>query len=185
MNNLQRTQSSRFVYILDLLFIIFIGSLLLAGILAPVFKKLGLVTQSEICYHFLAPTCHQLADRCFQLFNYPLGICSRCTGIYFGILLIRLFYQINSQGFCKFRYLFLNRLTTPLIFLSFISLTIFEWQFSQTGLFHSSNCSRFVSGIAFGIGWLSGPQFLIYRCMRRCTEKLLVQKGVLRYLMSK
>jgi len=38
-------------------------------------------------YSFFSPVCHQLPERCFNLFGEPVGVCARCLGIYCGVWL--------------------------------------------------------------------------------------------------
>ena len=37
-------------------------------------------------YAIFSPICHQNPSRCFFLFEYPLAVCARCFGVYFGFL---------------------------------------------------------------------------------------------------
>lgn len=41
---------------------------------------------SILAYAFFSPVCHQAPSRSFFLFGYPLAVCARCLGIYFGFL---------------------------------------------------------------------------------------------------
>jgi uncharacterized membrane protein len=41
---------------------------------------------SEFFYKFYSSSCHQLDDRSFHIDGHKLGVCSRCTLIYFGFL---------------------------------------------------------------------------------------------------
>lgn len=53
--------------------------------LAPYLKSESM-PGSIIAYALFSPVCHQLPSRSFFLFGYPLAVCSRCLGIYFGFL---------------------------------------------------------------------------------------------------
>jgi len=44
-------------------------------------------TISEYTYSFFSKSCHQIDDRSLHLGQYKLGMCSRCTFIYFAFLL--------------------------------------------------------------------------------------------------
>lgn len=37
-------------------------------------------------YRGLSSICHQIPERSFRLSGFPLAVCSRCTGIYFGFI---------------------------------------------------------------------------------------------------
>ncbi|MFA5012788.1 MAG: DUF2085 domain-containing protein [Ignavibacteria bacterium] len=43
-------------------------------------------------YSFFSSTCHQIEERSFFLFGYPLPVCSRCSSVYFAFLLSVVFY---------------------------------------------------------------------------------------------
>lgn len=47
-----------------------------------------------ILYRSLSAVCHQLPERSFYWRGFPLGVCSRCTGIYLGFLLGLLLYPL-------------------------------------------------------------------------------------------
>lgn len=38
----------------------------------------------SLTYLIFAPVCHQIAERSFLFGGYPLAVCARCTGLYFG-----------------------------------------------------------------------------------------------------
>lgn len=47
----------------------------------------GYTLSAMILYRSLSAICHQIPTRSFYLFGFPLGVCSRCTGIYIGFVL--------------------------------------------------------------------------------------------------
>lgn len=47
---------------------------------------------SKFLYQFYSKSCHQEDARSFHLWENPLGVCSRCTAIYFSFLLATLIY---------------------------------------------------------------------------------------------
>lgn len=55
---------------------------------------------SEFLYTFFSASCHQSAERSLFLFGGKLGVCSRCTTVYFGFLLASIIYpfvrKLNS-----------------------------------------------------------------------------------------
>ncbi|MCS6989774.1 MAG: DUF2085 domain-containing protein [Chloroherpetonaceae bacterium] len=56
-------------------------SLLALAALAPCEAFFG----NESFYALFRGVCHQRADRCFQLFGYPMAVCARCAFIYLGV----------------------------------------------------------------------------------------------------
>ncbi len=48
-----------------------------------------------VVYAVYSPFCHQLPDRSLSCFGHPLSVCSRCLGIYLGILSGLIFYPLT------------------------------------------------------------------------------------------
>jgi uncharacterized membrane protein len=67
---------------------------LLAIVAAPYLLANEHLTSSLILYQFFSTICHQLPDRTFHVLGHPLGVCSRCTGIYGGFLVGLLLYPL-------------------------------------------------------------------------------------------
>jgi uncharacterized membrane protein len=67
---------------------------LLAIVAAPYLLVNEHLTSSLILYQIFSTICHQLPDRTFHYWGQPLGVCSRCTGIYGGFLVGLLFYPL-------------------------------------------------------------------------------------------
>ena len=76
------------------------GCLLLwmSGIFLAPFLKSFSNMWSEFIYAVFSPVCHQISERSFFIFGFPLAVCTRCLGIYTGCLLGMLLYPI-IQGF--------------------------------------------------------------------------------------
>lgn len=69
------------------------GALLWFGalFLAPYFRA-HQSPVSVFLYTAFSNVCHQIPSRSFQIFGYPLAVCSRCLGIYSGFLLGTIIY---------------------------------------------------------------------------------------------
>jgi uncharacterized membrane protein len=65
-----------------------------AIVLAPIFiSSSGILMDAGIfLYAFFHPICHQLNARSFFIDGMPLGVCSRCSAIYFSFLIGTLIY---------------------------------------------------------------------------------------------
>jgi uncharacterized membrane protein len=55
-----------------------------AIVVAPYLLAKNHLTSSLIIYQCFSAICHQIPDRSFHYWGYPLGVCSRCAGIYGG-----------------------------------------------------------------------------------------------------
>jgi uncharacterized membrane protein len=75
------------------------------GILAaPVLKHSGDDKDAQVLYSFYSRICHQIDARSFHFEGEKLGVCIRCSAIYFGFLIglllmpiFRIFKKINIQ----------------------------------------------------------------------------------------
>lgn len=58
-------------------------------VFSVIFIFLSIISiNSERCSNFLSHFCHQIPDRCFEINDSYIGVCSRCLGIYIGITLV-------------------------------------------------------------------------------------------------
>lgn len=81
----------------------------------------------------------------FRAFNKSIRLCTRCTGIYFGIIATVLF--------------FLLKLNIPHIFQLIIIFTfpipaVIDWGLDKYNLWGGNNATRFVSGFMLGICYI-------------------------------
>jgi uncharacterized membrane protein len=113
------------------------------GIIAPLLFKIHFYKPSETVYHLLGAICHQAYSRSFWLAGVPIGIYSRCNGIYLGIFLASFSGIINFSSINK--YIFSLLLIFP--------LAIEKIAFGSS-LF--SNTTRFIIGFfaGYGVGYL-------------------------------
>lgn len=76
------------------------GSLIL---LAPWLWDQGQTVPAALLYRAFAGVCHQIPERSFTLWGKPLGVCSRCTGVYFGfaagVMIYPLIRRIDETSF--------------------------------------------------------------------------------------
>ena len=97
-----------------------------------------------LIYFIFSPLCHQIPERSFHLFGFPLAVCSRCTGIYLGLLIGTIIYPL-------FRNLENTTLPSPKIFI-LISLPMGIDAFGNIiNLWISPNFVRSATGIIWGI----------------------------------
>jgi uncharacterized membrane protein len=94
-------------------------------------------------YLLFSPLCHQIPERSFHICEYPLAVCHRCSGIYFGLFLglllpLKRLFQICSRPHLR---LFVIGICTP------IALDFF---LSYLGIWPGTPLSRFSTGLIFG-----------------------------------
>ena len=110
---------------------------------APVAKAYGIVGVSTALYHFFGYICHQLSDRSFHVMGESFGVCSRCFGVYFGILAGFLVYPLWRQ---------IDEIE-PIprfwLILSLFPIGI-DWSLTIFGVWENTFLSRFVTGLLLG-----------------------------------
>lgn len=125
-----------------------IAGLLVAGwvfaiLLAPLAKENGLTNISSPIYGFFSYLCHQMHERAFHLGEYPFAVCSRCFGVYFGLLF----------GFILYPFIRLIEEIEPFpriwLFLALIPMGI-DWSLGFFGILENTHASRFITGLILG-----------------------------------
>jgi uncharacterized membrane protein len=116
----------------------------LAILSAPVFAAYGATGVSVPIIHFFGFVCHQMPDRSFHVLCEPFAVCSRCFGVYFGILL----------GFVIYPVLRNIHEVEPLprfwLFLSLLPISI-DWSLTFFDIWENTHPSRFITGLILGI----------------------------------
>lgn len=115
----------------------------LAMLLAPFAKANGFAAISSPLYHFFGYICHQIQDRSFHVAGEQFGVCSRCFGVYFGLLL----------GFAVYPLWRSIDEIEPLprfwLFLLLIPIAI-DWSLTIFGIWENTQLSRLVTGLILG-----------------------------------
>lgn len=111
-------------------------------VLAPILRS-SLPSVSSFLYSLYASICHQLDARSFHLFDEKLGVCIRCSSIYLSFFLSLLAYPL------------FQRLSSPSIpGRNWIAIalvpTAIDVLLNITGLYHSTELTRSISGALFG-----------------------------------
>jgi uncharacterized membrane protein len=95
----------------------------------------------KVAEEFLSKLCHRMPSRTIWLSEIPMGLCSRCSGIYFSIfitLLLPFFYkELFQKKYIKVALLLL----LPLIIDGVCQLL---------GFYLSNNTIRIITGLLFG-----------------------------------
>src|SRR5687768_7988924 len=91
-------------------------------------------------YKFFSYICHQLPDRSFHIFGHQFGVCSRCFGVYFGLL----------AGFAAYPLWRKIDEIEPIarfwLFLSLVPIGI-DWGLTVFGIWENTFLSRFLTGM--------------------------------------
>lgn len=138
--NARRRQAVR-IWTIGLL-VVFAWVLLIAGV--PVAKANGFVIVSSPLYYFFSLICHQLSERSFHFAGEPFAVCSRCFGVYFGLLVGFAIYPLwsnldNIEPLSKFW-----------LFASLIPMSI-DWGLTFFGIWENTQLSRFLTGMIVGL----------------------------------
>uniref|UniRef100_I2PZZ2 Putative membrane protein n=1 Tax=Desulfovibrio sp. U5L TaxID=596152 RepID=I2PZZ2_9BACT len=107
------------------------GLYLVLAIAPPILYHLGNPWTSSI-RSLAGAICHQRPSRCFWIYDYPCGLCSKCLGFYLGIFLISIFCVLYRKVMI-FKYAILSMILLLIVLLD-----------SATG-FLSKNVSYFLA----------------------------------------
>jgi uncharacterized membrane protein len=122
--------------------VVFVWVLLIVA--APVAKASGLVSVSTPLYTFFSYICHQIPDRSFHVEGEQFAVCSRCFGVYFGLL----------AGFVIYPFWRPIDEVEPLprfwLFLSLVPIGI-DWSLGMFGIWENTHLSRFITGLILGV----------------------------------
>ncbi len=113
-------------------------------LLAPLAKANGLVAVSTPLYHFFGFICHQISARSFHVEGEQFAVCSRCFGVYFGLLLGFAIYPLwrNIDE--------IEPLPRYWLFLSLIPISV-DWSLTIFGIWENTHLSRFITGLILGV----------------------------------
>ncbi|MGD9562694.1 MAG: DUF2085 domain-containing protein [Pyrinomonadaceae bacterium] len=115
----------------------------LAIVLAPVARGFGWGIASPL-YEFFSYICHQLPERSLYLLHHQLAVCSRCFGVYFGLLAGLIVYPLWR------RMDDIEPLPRIWLFASLVPIGI-DWSLTVFGIWENTHLSRFVTGLILGV----------------------------------
>ena len=124
--------------------LLFVSLVWLGLILAPsTLMAEGYPLSAMILYRSLSAVCHQIPARSFYFFGFPLGVCSRCTGIYVGFVCGLMFYPF-LRNLCE-------DIMPPRRWLILAGLPmLIDFGGGVLGLFNNTFFSRSVTGALAG-----------------------------------
>ena len=111
---------------------------------APVAKANGFTSFSSPLYHFFSFICHQLPERSFHVAGEQFGVCSRCFGVYFGLIAGFVIYPLwrNIAD--------IEPLPRFWLFASMIPIGV-DWSLTVFEIWENNHFSRFVTGLILGV----------------------------------
>lgn len=109
----------------------------------PLLESSGATEFSSRIYQFFSYICHQIPDRSLHIAEHQMAVCSRCFGVYFGLLAGILIYPLwrrvdEVEAVPRFW-----------LFLSLVPITI-DWSLTVFGIWENTHLSRFVTGLILG-----------------------------------
>jgi uncharacterized membrane protein len=98
---------------------------------------------SSSIYAFFSYICHQISDRSLHLAGHQMAVCSRCFGVYFGLLAGILFYPLwrSIEE--------IDPIPRFWLFLSLIPISV-DWSLTVFGIWENTHLSRFLTGAILG-----------------------------------
>ena len=158
-----RRQAIR-VWIAGLIVVLVWVSLILA---APLAKANGLIAVSSPLYNFFSYICHQIADRSFSVGGEQFAVCSRCFGVYFGLLagfaIYPLWRPIDE----------IEPMRRFWLFLSLIPIAI-DWSLTVFGIWENTQASRFITGLILGVACATFIVPALVEITRNLTRRRLL-----------
>jgi uncharacterized membrane protein len=111
---------------------------------APFLKHAGWAQSADMLYSFFARVCHQDDARSFHVAAEKIGVCIRCSAIYFGFLLGLIALPLQRA---------LKRKKNPATGFFFFAVfpMVIDVLLNATGIHASTPMTRVVTGALFGI----------------------------------
>jgi uncharacterized membrane protein len=114
----------------------------------------------KVAEEFLSKLCHRMPSRTLWISEIPMGLCSRCSGIYLSLFVIMIL-SFYKEAFLKKYIKVALLLLLPLIL---------DGTFQFYGLYLSNNILRLTTGLLFGF---SGGYILIYLTTPKIKQESL------------
>lgn len=137
-------------------------------LLAPAVRAGGAENFASPLYTFFNYICHQMPERSLFVFGEPFGVCSRCFGVYFGllagILAYPLWHPIDD----------IEPLSRVWLILSLIPIGV-DWSLTFFGIWENTDLSRFISG---GILGFACAAFIVPALIEIARNSMIKRRGV-------
>lgn len=120
-----------------------VGVWLLAILAAPVALSDGLTGLSSPVYGFFSYICHQIPERSLHIAGHQMAVCSRCFGVYLGLLtgiaVYPMWRSIDN----------IDPLPRIWLFLAMVPIAV-DWSLTVFGIWENTHLSRFFTGFLLG-----------------------------------
>ena len=116
---------------------------ILVIVFAPLAEANNLGNVSRPIYTFFSFLCHQIPERSFHIEGHAFAVCSRCFGVYFGLLfgfIVYPFFRSLDE---------IEPLSRFWLFLAIIPLVV-DWSLGFFEIWENTHLSRFVTGLILG-----------------------------------
>ena len=139
-------------------------------LLAPIAKAGGYTAISSPIYGFFSYACHQIGSRSFHVEGEQFAVCSRCFGVYFGLLAGFLVYPLWRP---------INEVE-PIprfwLFLSLVPICI-DWSLGVFGIWENTLLSRFITGLILGVACATFIVPALVEIVRNFSLKRQIKKA--------
>jgi uncharacterized membrane protein len=115
----------------------------LAIVSAPVAHEFGWSVATTL-YGFFSYICHQMPERSLHFLEHQLAVCTRCFGVYFGLLAGLIAYPLWRTIDD------IEPLPRLWLFLSLVPIGI-DWSLTVFGVWENTHFSRFSTGMVLGV----------------------------------
>ena len=112
-------------------------------LVAPIAEANNAAGVSRPIYTFFSFLCHQIPERSFHIENHAFAVCSRCFGVYFGLLfgfIIYPFFRSLDE---------IEPFARIWLFLAIIPIAI-DWSLGFFEIWENTHVSRFLTGLILG-----------------------------------
>jgi len=158
-------------------FTVFVSLWCIGILAAPLLKHAGWTQIADMLYSFFSRVCHQDDARSFHVEGEKIGVCIRCSAIYFGFFLGLITLPLSRA---------LKRKNVPAIgfFLFAVLPMVVDVVLNAAGIQASTTMTRVITGALFGI---SMPWFIVPIFIEACLQLNSRNKnhspdaGVIRY----
>ena len=114
-----------------------------AILLPPLLAANGQGTAAAPFYKFFSFLCHQIPERSFHILEHQFAVCSRCFGVYFGLLAGLIVYPF-IRGIDN-----IEPLPRIWLFASMIPIGV-DWSLGVLDIWENTHASRFITGLILG-----------------------------------